>query len=75
MAEPQLEDELLRDRARIFELFLKDYTEVTYDDAIVEMLNNETTRLLVRIDDVRRYRRDLADGWVFVTVSLIYSSH
>lgn len=60
--EPVLSDELLRDRARIFEEFLKDCPDNDYDADIGTMLDQDKTRLLVSVDDLRRYNKDYADG-------------
>ncbi|KAG9017536.1 MCM DNA helicase complex subunit [Tulasnella sp. 427] len=60
--EPILSDELLRDRARIFEEFLKDCPDNDYDADIGTMLDQDKTRLLVSVDDLRRYNKDYADG-------------
>ncbi|KAG8934037.1 MCM DNA helicase complex subunit [Tulasnella sp. 417] len=60
--EPILSDELLRDRARIFEEFLKDCPDNDYDADIGTMLDQDKTRLLVSVDDLRRYNKNYADG-------------
>ena len=62
MAEPVLEDELLRDRARVFEEFLSDYRDHNYGEDITTMLSRDKTRLVVNVDDVRKYNREFADG-------------
>lgn len=62
MAEPILGDELLRDRARVFEEFLSDFPDHDYNDDVITMLNEDGVRLLVNIDDIRQYNRDFAYG-------------
>jgi DNA replication licensing factor MCM3 len=65
MDEPVLGDELMRDRARMFEEFLNDFPDHDYAEDIKEMLTAERTRLLINLNDVRQYRRSFADGCVF----------
>ncbi|KAG9011009.1 MCM DNA helicase complex subunit [Tulasnella sp. JGI-2019a] len=62
MAEPVLVDELLRQRAGVFEEFLTDFADHDYNDDIIAMLNADGIRLLVNIDDIRTYNRDFAHG-------------
>jgi DNA replication licensing factor MCM3 len=59
--EPILNDELLRDRSRQFEEFFSGFEHHDYSQDIVDMLNDDKTRLLVNIDDVRQYNRAYAD--------------
>ena len=61
--EPVLQDNLARDRAREFEEFLSGYRHHDYPDDILTLLNTDATRLLVNIDDVRQYRRELAEEY------------
>lgn len=56
--DPQLPDELLRTRTRIFSEFL----ESSYRDDIARLIRTDTTRLIVNIDDLRDYQREYADG-------------
>lgn len=61
--EPVPQDDLLRDRTRIFEEFLiSDSPIYNYRDDIARMLRTDQTRLIVNIDDLRDYNRDFADG-------------
>ncbi|KAL4243164.1 DNA replication licensing factor MCM3 [Abortiporus biennis] len=60
---PVLQDDLLVGRTRLFEEFLEAETDAfNYKDDIVQMLRQDKRRLIVNIDDLRDYRRDLADG-------------
>lgn len=61
--EPTQHDALLKDRARFYEEFLENQN-YTYSDDIQRMLNLDQTRLIVNLDDLRAYRRELADKWV-----------
>lgn len=61
--EPVPQDDLMRDRTRIFEEFLTSESPLyNYKDDILRMLRLDQTRLIVNIDDLRDYRRDFADG-------------
>ncbi|KAI9444971.1 MCM2/3/5 family-domain-containing protein [Lactarius indigo] len=61
--EPVPQDDLQRERIRIFEDFLTaDSPIYNYKDDILRMLRFDQTRLPVNIDDLRGYRRDYADG-------------
>jgi DNA replication licensing factor MCM3 len=61
--EPVPQDDQMRDRARQFEEFLNDEAlAVNYRDDVARLLRTEQTRLIVNIDDLRDYRRELADG-------------
>ncbi|KAI0067929.1 ATP dependent DNA helicase [Artomyces pyxidatus] len=61
--EPVPQDDLMRDRTRIFEEFLTSESPLyNYRDDILRMLRLDQTRLIVNIDDLRDYRRDFADG-------------
>ena len=64
MAEYQaLEDDLLKDRTRTFSEFLDDTSgEEDYRAATARMLDSDGRRLVVNINDVRAYNRDLASG-------------
>ena len=56
-------DDLMRDRARIFEEFLQSESQLyDYKDSVASMLRWKQTRLIVNIDDLRDYRREFADG-------------
>ncbi|PWN48893.1 putative MCM3-subunit of pre-replication complex [Violaceomyces palustris] len=60
---PILQDDLLRDRARVFTEFLEDEASTTsYKDAILRMLRLDARRLIVNIDDLRSYNRQFATG-------------
>jgi DNA replication licensing factor MCM3 len=64
MAAPYLDDptppdEVLNDRARPYSEFLEDAT-YNYQEEIIRMLNLEQTRLIVNLDDLRNYRKELA---------------
>ncbi|EPQ28729.1 uncharacterized protein PFL1_03533 [Pseudozyma flocculosa PF-1] len=60
---PVLQDDLLRDRARVFAEFLDDETSMTnYRDAVRRMLRVDARRLIVNLDDVRSYNREFATG-------------
>jgi len=61
--DPIPQDDLMRDRTRIFEEFLTSESPVyNYKDDILRMLRLDQSRLIVNIDDLRDYRRDFADG-------------
>ncbi|KAG1757266.1 MCM2/3/5 family-domain-containing protein [Suillus lakei] len=61
--EPVPQDDLMRDRTRIFEEFLiSDSPIYNYRDDIARMLRTDQTRLIVNIDDLRDYNREYADG-------------
>ena len=58
-----VQDDLMKDRARIFEEFLQSESELyDYKDSVSNMLRWKQTRLIVNIDDLRDYRREFADG-------------
>lgn len=57
-SDPQLPDELLRTRTRVFAEFL----ESSYREDIARLIRTDTTRLIVNIDDLRDYQREYADG-------------
>lgn len=47
-----------------FTEFLDDETSpVNYRDAIKRMLRLDERRLVVNLDDLRDYKRELSDGW------------
>ena len=61
--DPIAQDDLMQDRARVFEEFLDAETNLyNYRDDIARMLRNDERRLIVNIDDLRDYKRDFADG-------------
>lgn len=61
--EPIPQDDLMRDRTRIFEEFLTSDSPIyNYRDDIARMLRTDQTRLIVNIDDLRDYNREYADG-------------
>jgi DNA replication licensing factor MCM3 len=62
--EPVPQDELIRERTRIFEEFLSSVSPIyNYKDDVLRMLRLGHSRLTVNIDDLRDYRRrDYADG-------------
>ncbi|PVG02771.1 putative MCM3-subunit of pre-replication complex [Serendipita vermifera] len=57
--DPTPPDEALDSRARPFQEFLEDPT-YNYRDEITRMLDLNQTRLIVNLDDLRAYRRELA---------------
>lgn len=60
---PVLDDDLFKDRARTFIEFLDDQSGASdYRSAIRRMIAGDERRLVVNIDDVRAYHRELADG-------------
>ncbi|KAN0063157.1 MCM DNA helicase complex subunit [Thecaphora frezii] len=60
---PFLQDDLLRDRARVFSEFLDDEGHMTnYRDAVRRMLRVDARRLIVNLDDVRSFNREFATG-------------
>lgn len=60
---PALDDDLQKDRARTFVEFLDDQAgDTDYRSAVRRMLGEDARRLVVNVDDVRAYRRELADG-------------
>ncbi|EIW86470.1 ATP dependent DNA helicase [Coniophora puteana RWD-64-598 SS2] len=61
--EPVPQDDLMRDRTRIFEEFLISESAVyNYRDDIARLLRTDQTRLVINIDDLRDYNREYADG-------------
>ncbi|KAF8845371.1 MCM-domain-containing protein [Paxillus ammoniavirescens] len=61
--DPVPQDDLMRDRTRIFEEFLISESPIyNYRDDIARILRTEQTRLIVNIDDLRDYNREFADG-------------
>lgn len=61
--EPIPQDDLMRDRTRVFEEFLDSETDqYNYKGDIATMLRLDQRRLIVNIDDLRDYRREFADG-------------
>ncbi|KAG8220061.1 MCM2/3/5 family-domain-containing protein [Butyriboletus roseoflavus] len=61
--EPVPQDDLMRDRTRVFEEFLiSDSPVYNYRDDIARLLRTEQTRLIVNIDDLRDYNKKFADG-------------
>ena len=60
---PLLQDDLLKDRARVFYEFLEDTSNtVNYHDGVLRMLRMDARRLIVNIDDLRSYNREFATG-------------
>ena len=61
--EPVLQDELKRERVRIFEDFLSMNSEhFHYKDGVSKMLRQDETRLVINLDDLRDFNREYADG-------------
>ncbi|KIJ45741.1 hypothetical protein M422DRAFT_778920 [Sphaerobolus stellatus SS14] len=56
--DPNLPDEVLRTRTRIFSEFL----DSSYRDDIARIIRLNETRLIVNVDDLRDYNREYADG-------------
>ncbi|SNX83205.1 probable MCM3 - subunit of pre-replication complex [Melanopsichium pennsylvanicum] len=56
---PIFQDDLLRDRQRIFSEFL---SKDEYQDAVRRMLRIDARRLIINIDDLRSYNREFATG-------------
>lgn len=56
---PIFQDDLLRDRQRVFSEFL---SKDEYQDAVRRMLRMDARRLIINIDDLRSYNRDFATG-------------
>ena len=74
--EPVPQDDLLRERTRIFEDFLTaDSPIYNYKDDVLRMLRFDQTRLAVNIDDLRGYRRDFADGLLKHPVDFLPAFH
>jgi DNA replication licensing factor MCM3 len=74
--EPVPQDDLLRERTRIFEDFLTaDSPIYNYKDDILRMVRFDQTRLTVNIDDLRGYRRDFADGLLKHPVDFLPAFH
>ena len=67
--EPTAPDEALDGRARPYQEFLEDNT-FNYQDDIVRMLNLDQTRLIVDLDHLRAYRKELATAYVSFFLSL-----
>ncbi|KAJ6574636.1 ATP dependent DNA helicase [Mycena capillaripes] len=64
-APPDVEEQQLADRARVFDDFLThefDDGNHKYRQEILKMLRSDQTRLIVNIDDLRDYNRDFANG-------------
>ncbi|KTW31417.1 hypothetical protein T552_00061 [Pneumocystis carinii B80] len=63
---PILPDQLFNDRVRTWQEYLDnrldDPNVVNYHEAIKRMLHIDQRRLIVNIDDIRDYNRELADG-------------
>lgn len=66
MEDGYIRDQLTADRVRQFAEFLDphDHTQKSYADAIKLMINRQERRLIVSLDDIRTYTRELADGSV-----------
>ncbi|CAE6413749.1 unnamed protein product [Rhizoctonia solani] len=65
LPEPNLADDIMRDRARILQEFLEDTSRPDSTDYIAEidnMLRLDETRLIVNIDDLRDYNAEHAVG-------------
>ncbi|EGO04758.1 hypothetical protein SERLA73DRAFT_82495 [Serpula lacrymans var. lacrymans S7.3] len=63
LIEPVPQDDLMRDRTRVFEEFLISSSPIyNYKDDIARMIQRDQTRLVVNIDDLRDYNREFADG-------------
>jgi DNA replication licensing factor MCM3 len=61
--EPVPEDDLARERTRVFEEFLvSESPHYNYVDDILHMLQEEQSRLIINIDDLRDYNRQYTDG-------------
>ncbi|EEB06710.2 MCM complex subunit Mcm3 [Schizosaccharomyces japonicus yFS275] len=64
-----LADELYKDRVRIFQEYLEhepsDNNVVVYREAIMRMLNTGKRRLIVNLDELRDYNKELADGILY----------
>ena len=56
---PVFQDDLLRDRQRVFSEFL---SKDEYQDAVRRMLRMDARRLIINIDDLRSYNREFATG-------------
>ncbi|CDZ98748.1 atp dependent dna helicase [Phaffia rhodozyma] len=60
---PLLQDDLTKDRIRVFQEFLEDENpNYNYRDEVLRMLRLEQVRLIVNLDDLRDYNREYADG-------------
>ncbi|KAI0004102.1 MCM2/3/5 family-domain-containing protein [Russula compacta] len=74
--EPIPQDDLMRDRTRIFEEFLTAESPIyNYKDDVLRMLRLDQSRLTVNIDDLRDYRRDFADGLLKQPVEFLPPFH
>ena len=74
--EPVPQDDLTRERTRIFEEFLTAESPIyNYKDDILRMLRLAQSRLTVNIDDLRDYRRDFADGLLKQPVEFLPAFH
>ena len=64
MADLILNDELLKNRSRIFSEFLttSNTPHYNYSDNVQRMLRLDQTRLVVNLDDLRSYNREFATG-------------
>jgi len=74
--EPVPQDDLMRERTRIFEEFLAaDSPIYNYKDDVLRMLRQDQTRLIVNLDDLRDYRRDFANGLLKEPVEFLPAFH
>lgn len=70
MAElPVFQDAIFLDRVRVFEEYLDhsvstatNLSQTNYKDAILRMLQTQSRRLVVNLDEIRDFNRDLASG-------------
>lgn len=69
--EPTAPDEALEGRARPYGEFLEDNT-YNYVDEVIRMLNLDQTRLIVNLDDLRAYRKELATVYVAAITQAIH---
>ncbi|WBW74879.1 MCM complex subunit Mcm3 [Schizosaccharomyces osmophilus] len=70
-----LADEVFKDRVRIFQEYLEhdsDDTNATlYHEAILRMLNMAQRRLIVNVDELRDYNKELADGVLYQPMEFV----
>lgn len=72
--EPTAPDEALDGLARPYQEFLEDNT-FNYQDDIIRMLNLDQTRLIIDLDHLRAYKKELATAYVSLSFLFIYLSN
>lgn len=55
-------DDFVEERKKLYIDFIASYAEYNYKDEILRLLRADEARLIINIDDLRDYNRELADG-------------